>query len=339
MELLLTWNRAGTVRYPNIHVFNHLMIPRSRRFQVSLSFLLQQAAWLYERHFAQMRAQMKKLGTPNAPSPLLAQDSMSSSNLAITSNTRQLSGSKPRPPSALSAHSKESPLLGAAHSKPGSLSRTPSTRTVTQSRLAVQPNSTELNQRSFRSSFGSQRKGRPSLDNVRGDSSPSPPPQSVSSSASSDDGVSQSVARSQVFRRPLDLRTISSGDDGDDDDDDPESSGGFLPFATNSHEDPAATLRTAQAKRAVADRPRQQDIHSSESSASSNAAPRPRTSTATGKMPLQSPTSPADALSPRRRAELAKLSPRVRKEGSEGTPSMGSSFSDLDGEYTIRSHP
>lgn len=266
---------------------------------------------------------------------------MSSSSLAITSNTRQLSGSRPRPPSALSAHSKESPLLGAAHSKPGSLSRTPSTRTVTQSRLAVQPNSTELNQRSFRSSFGSQRKGKPSLENVRGDSSPSPPPPSVSSSASSDndDGVSQSVARSQVFRRPLDLRTISSGDDGDDDDDDPESSGGFLPFATTTHEDPAATLRAAQAKRAVADRPRQQDIHSSESSASSNAAPQPRTSTATGRMPLQSPTSPADALSPRRRAELAKLSPRVRKEGSEGTPSMGSSFSDLDGKCPIQSNP
>jgi len=281
---------------------------------------------------------MKKLGTSNAPSPLLAQDSTNSSNPAVSSNTRQLSGSRPRPPSVLSAHSRESPLLGSAHPKSGSLSRTPSTRTVTQSRLAVQPNSSELVQRSFRSSFGSQRKGRPSLENIRHDPSPSPPLASVSSSASSDDGVSQSVARSQVFCRPLDLRTISSGDDGDDDDDDPESSGGFLPFATNTHEDPAATLRIAQAKRAVADRPRQQDIHSSESSASSSAASRPRTSVATGKMPLQPPTSPAKALSPRRRAELAKLSPRMRKEGSEGTPSMGSSFSDLDGKCGIRSY-
>ncbi|KAJ9622651.1 uroporphyrin-III C-methyltransferase [Taxawa tesnikishii (nom. ined.)] len=41
-------------------------------------------------------------------------------------------------------------------------------------------------------------------------------------------------------------------------------------------------------------------------------------------------SAPADALSPKRRAELAKLSPRTKKEGSEGTPSMGSSFSDLD---------
>ena len=34
----------------------------SARFDVSLSFLLQQAAWLYERHFEGMRAQMKRLG-------------------------------------------------------------------------------------------------------------------------------------------------------------------------------------------------------------------------------------------------------------------------------------
>lgn len=278
---------------------------------------------------------MKKLGTSNAPSPLLAPDSMSGSGLALTSNARQTSGSRPRPASALSTNSKESPLLGTAHPRPGQVSRTPSTRTVTQSRLAVQPNSTELAQRSFRSSFGSQRKARPSFEKARGDYSPSPPPDSASSSASSDDGVSQSVARSQVFRRPPDLRTISSGDDGDDDDDDPESSGGFLPFATNTHDDPAATLRTAQSKRAGPEAPRKRDIHySSESSASSNAPPRPqRTSTATGKMPVQSAaTTPADVLSPRRRAELAKVSPRVRREGSDGTPSMGSSFSDLDGQ-------
>jgi hypothetical protein len=43
-------------------------------------------------------------------------------------------------------------------------------------------------------------------------------------------------------------------------------------------------------------------------------------------------------LSPRHRAELAKLNdrragPRSRTGGSEGTPSMGSSFSDIDGMY------
>lgn len=38
----------------------------STRFNVSLPFLLQQAAWLYERHFDAMRAQMKKLNVPSA---------------------------------------------------------------------------------------------------------------------------------------------------------------------------------------------------------------------------------------------------------------------------------
>lgn len=38
----------------------------STRFNVSLSFLLQQAAWLYERHFDAMRAQMKKFSVSSA---------------------------------------------------------------------------------------------------------------------------------------------------------------------------------------------------------------------------------------------------------------------------------
>jgi len=42
-------------------------------------------------------------------------------------------------------------------------------------------------------------------------------------------------------------------------------------------------------------------------------------------------------LSPRHRAELARLNdkrtgPRSKRDGSEGTPSMGSSFSDIDGK-------
>lgn len=42
------------------------------------------------------------------------------------------------------------------------------------------------------------------------------------------------------------------------------------------------------------------------------------------------------ALSPRRAAELSGASTRGRtnrREGSDGTPSMGSSFSDLDGMF------
>ena len=41
----------------------------SARFQVSLPFLLQQAAWLYERRFETMKAQMKRLAVSSTPSP------------------------------------------------------------------------------------------------------------------------------------------------------------------------------------------------------------------------------------------------------------------------------
>ena len=37
-------------------------------FQVSLAFLLQQAAWLYERRFESMKAQMKRLGVSGTAS-------------------------------------------------------------------------------------------------------------------------------------------------------------------------------------------------------------------------------------------------------------------------------
>ena len=76
-------------------------------------------------------------------------------------------------------------------------------------------------------------------------------------------------------------------------------------------------------------------IDSSASSSSSAAAQPAQT-----KQPLtaglsrqqRNPGPTATALSPKQRAELAKLSPRLKKGGSDGTPSMGSSFSDLDGK-------
>jgi hypothetical protein len=57
----------------------HLL--RADTFNVSQSFLLQQAAWLYERQLSQVRAQMRKVGasrqsaTPS-PSPGSASASM-----------------------------------------------------------------------------------------------------------------------------------------------------------------------------------------------------------------------------------------------------------------------
>lgn len=65
----------------------------SSKFQVSLPFLLQQAAWLYERHFAQMKAQMKKLGASTTPL-VGGQESPGSSSPAVGSGPLQRPGSR-----------------------------------------------------------------------------------------------------------------------------------------------------------------------------------------------------------------------------------------------------
>jgi len=77
---------------------------RSDRFEVSLPFLLQQAAWLYERHFTQMKAQMKKLGATNpasgSPSPVPPQEGNNSGVIRPPSAAS-------RATSALSNHTKD----------------------------------------------------------------------------------------------------------------------------------------------------------------------------------------------------------------------------------------
>lgn len=140
------------------------------------------------------------------------------------------------------------------------------------------------------------------------------------------------MARSQAFRRPPHYaKTAARGYDDEDDDEDAESSGGFLPFATTAtgSADGAATIKSP-VKRVFEQRAVAPD--SSASSASSAAAPPSSTKQREARGDYnQAP--PASALSPRHRSELSKLSPRVRKDGSEDTPSMGSSFSDLDGMF------
>lgn len=51
---------------------SNLMIPRATKFDVTPAFLLQQAAWLYERQLSEVRAQMRKVGASksSAPSPV-----------------------------------------------------------------------------------------------------------------------------------------------------------------------------------------------------------------------------------------------------------------------------
>ncbi|CAD0087999.1 unnamed protein product [Aureobasidium vineae] len=273
---------------------------RSAKFEVSLAFLLQQAAWLYERHFAQMKAQMKKLSPSACPSPMPPD---STGNVAVNSNATAF---------AVGSQGQRAPPLYQHNRRAFSYAFYQDIDTKSH-RTTCQPSATK--QQSIQRSFWQ-------------------PQKTCESDSDSSDGESQSMARSQAFRRPANYNNKGKyGYDDEDEDEDGESSGGFLPFATTAtgSADPAATLKSP-VKRAFEQRTIAPD--SSASSASSAAAA--QATTRTGKQREvnrgdYAHASPASALSPRHREELSKLSPRVRREGSEGTPSMGSSFSDLDG--------
>lgn len=160
--------------------------------------------------------------------------------------------------------------------------------------------------------------------------------ESTSSSESSSD--SELPAKSRLLRRPPrpSNNRFGQSEDADDDDDAPA----FLPFSTpsdpNMH-DPSATLRgdPRHISRRVPNR-KPEDIRQSQTSDSSasSAAPVVR--------PNQGQTNqmarPPGPLSPRRTAELAGKSPMHKgkvlgRESSDGSPSIGSSFSDLDGMF------
>jgi hypothetical protein len=135
------------------------------------------------------------------------------------------------------------------------------------------------------------------------------------------------------------METLSSGDDVRDDEDD--SSGGYLPFAASSKHDPTSTLRNLPKRQAATAGVGTGGLGKSRSREQQPlapvAAPPPDSSaSSTTSSTHQQPDSNTDgdsqpsALSPKRRAQLNQLSPKYKRSGSEGSPSMGSSFSDLD---------
>ena len=153
----------------------------------------------------------------------------------------------------------------------------------------------------------------------------------------------------------------------DDEDEEDEDDSPFLPFANTSsnaanspgqHQDPSATLRggfglqnhvqrpTAQRKGTserivtTTSRPVTQPQILTSSNSSASSGPTPTTTTTRHRHTTSNPANLSvqnrgpEPLSSHQAAtlEAAGLSPRRRsgKEGSDGTPSMGSSFSDLD---------
>ena len=328
------------------------------QFNVTLPFLLQQAAWLYERQLSQVRAQLRKVGKPssvgNSPTPGSASSSAVAGGQAMIRGT---SGGS-RVPSSLSNRPKERPVSrgeGSALDMPPPArtqltSCDSSTSTVFQVR---KPSSTTLplSPKEVQSSFAYASKNR---DGPRRSVEASPKQQSVllarpttpsvkaddsSTTSSSDSDNPAPVVQSRAFmRRPrypaskAPLHPLSDADEEDDD------SPPFLPFSDAKAvkplpaSDPSATLRnppeTPSSLRAAInpnakpEQPTHQNIHSSSSSAQS------QPSSSVQSQPHSQQGRPAQVQTP-----LSTLSPRQRRiarEGSEGTPSMGSSFSDLD---------
>ncbi|KAF2653966.1 hypothetical protein K491DRAFT_705525 [Lophiostoma macrostomum CBS 122681] len=323
------------------------------RYQVPQAFLLQQAAWLYERHLDHVRTQMKKVGSANAPTT----SGSGSSHTVVGGYPMQRLGSggsrSSRTPSALSVRPRDSPIPR-GETTPSGLSRTPSTTTITQSRAQIQQNPARTQfQRTARPNASSPKQAAPvpssprePSEDVDGDS-PEGTVLSSSSSESSESDMDGPAHRSQLFKRPPRFQKprtqdLSSYDEEEaDEGEGTERSGNVsLPFA-RAHD--AAATSGRHAKHASVDRNREfepstaqrtneasskrdqtakSDVFDASSSLASSASDAPKPS---GVRP--------GPLSPKHRAELSKLSPRrqgTKRDGSEGAPSMGSSFSDID---------
>ncbi|KAK3707246.1 hypothetical protein LTR37_012247 [Vermiconidia calcicola] len=333
----------------------------SLRFDVPLPFLLQQAAWLYERHFEGMRKQMAKLSVAGAAGTGSGSASVQQSAVERDVNTpaveiggaetlRRPSKDLQRPPSIttqkLSArpHGENfsSPSTPKEH-RPG-VSRTPSAATVTQSRLSSS-SARQILQAAPRAPSGAtgQSSRRHELASSHEESEESALGHDGASESNSGDDApaahrSQLVRRPPIGKKPA-MDTLSSDGDAEDDEED-DDSGGYLPFASKpTKEDLVATLRDSPNRQST--KAPHQMAHTksktkeppppSESSASSASSAQPtQSSNRPSAKTADTSNNRPGPLSPKYKAELEKLSPRYRKSGSEGSPSIGSSFSDLD---------
>ncbi|KAG9187790.1 hypothetical protein G6011_05661 [Alternaria panax] len=329
------------------------------KFQVPPTFLLQQAAWLYERHLDHVRNQMKKVSISKAvpsSSPTGGSTMTGVGGVAMRRGGSAESGAG-KTTSALAGRSRDSPSLrGAEATTPAPpLSRTPSTTTITQSRANTQaPARTQSTRSTQRPNLTSRKSDDRAPLSYRNDETASPEiPDSSSSDSSSLSDTDHPAHRSQLFKRPprfqqkkpRDLSTFEEGDGIQE----IEGSGSHetsLPFATAVRPRPRGSKYTPDTRFGTSSKPEQD---ASQANRTKYAPPTRQKSidvqsltttemassmTSSGGPPsaAKSPMSPASD----HRAALGRLgSPRrgglrSKVEGSEGTPSMGSSFSDID---------
>lgn len=163
--------------------------------------------------------------------------------------------------------------------------------------------------------------------------SPEPAPSSPPSSEDEEEEEEDSEpAQSRIIRRPPHFRTQdgrSTYDVEDDDDDEPAFQA--KPSVQGTNSDMSSTLRGDNKATPVKRTPKttsRRAFRNSQNSDSDTSSPSFAPNSRSHDQRTPGP------LSPRRAAELGTANARSR-EGSDGTPSMGSSFSDLEGKLHI----
>ncbi|KAF7925443.1 uncharacterized protein EAE97_010524 [Botrytis byssoidea] len=293
------------------------------KFEVTIPFLIQQVAWLYERQFSQVREQMRKATVSKgslAPSPV--PDSTSEQAGGEEMKRTGSGGGGPRIQSSLS-NRKSNPFPkndGSVPNTPNramapSFSRTSSRETTVQSRTFVAPSSRPTEATTNRRSLSPKQRSRPPSLAIDHPPRNSPQPAQLSSPEDSSDDDPYPFQSTLLNKRFPSIKKTNKDPSSDDE-------LAFLP----TPQDPSATLRieSRNSSRRMPAHPKKLlpvESQTSDSSTSSSAPivnKRHDAISGGGRRLLNGP------LSPRRTTELQS----ERSDG--GTPSMGSSFSDLD---------
>ncbi|KAI0883693.1 uncharacterized protein GGS22DRAFT_189660 [Annulohypoxylon maeteangense] len=316
-------------------------------FGVTADFLFQQIAWLTERHTSQIRAQMRKAAAlakgSSAPSPQPGPEGLFVAEPMRRTGSSERAG---RAPSQLSIR-KDSPLPRNDGSIPGTPVRGTPRPTATRTSSAntavyttrnlggsAKPQLTSRGNDTQRQRLSSLPIPAPADNNEQEPELPSPEPTESSDSESS----SSSPAQSRIIRRPPRFQDNDAASDADED-----TEPAFLPYNPpssaegSSGHDLSATLRGNLPRDYAKRHPkgpsgRPGRMHQSQTSDSS---------TGSGARPTDQGRASGGPLSPRRTMELSGQSPggkgKVQSRDSDGTPSMSSSYSDLDDTSVTRS--
>lgn len=289
-----------------------------------------------------------------APSPVPGADPPTTAVDAI--QQQQQTGSalgRPRAPSALSIR-RDSPLPRNDASVPGTpmrvtprpqSTRTSSSNTAVYTARNLGGSSKGIARQPTADTSARKRlSSLPITTSVDDDDDPEPDPPSpgpAETSSAESSSSESSPAQSRIIRRPPRFQSNDGPSFADDEEEDEPA---FLPYrkqadasSSAGNNDLTATLKGSPATADLSNRrlPKSHHhhrIHQSQTSDSSTGSATPAV-----KGSSADKGRPSGPLSPRRTMELAGRSPSGKGKGysrdSDETPSMGSSFSDLDGEY------